>query len=106
MDAVAFRCIPLQLDANAVIGMPFRPSFNERDPLLWEQDVSHSKRSQNIKQYTGLPSSCRCVELVCGLPCGLPDRLRRIATVRDGLNRASAFNFRSSVSLGPRGYGG
>jgi hypothetical protein len=71
------------------------------DSLLWEQDGSRSKHLQNIKHYSGLPSSCRCVELVCGLPCGLPDRLRQIATVRDGLNRASAFNFRSSVSLRP-----
>jgi hypothetical protein len=90
MDAVAFRCIPLQLDANAVIGMPFWPSFNECDPLLWEQEVSHSKHSQNIKQYIGLPWSCRRAELVCGLPCGLPDGLRRIATARDSALKNTA----------------
>lgn len=64
-------------------GFPFAP-----DPLLWEQDVSHSKHSQNIKQYTGLPSSCGCAELVCGLPFGLPDRLRRGATQRNTLIRS------------------
>jgi len=52
MAAVTFRCIPLQLDANAVIRMPFWPSFNERDPLLWE----HMAPNENADHNNILPS--------------------------------------------------